>query len=209
MKAFMVERFRRMNKSVQKGQILFVGSSLMEQFPINEIAENHGINKVIYNRGIGGYTIPEMLEAIDEQIFDLAPSRIFINIGTNDISKPDETIDMLIADYTKVLQQIKERLPQCSVYLMAYYPVNVEKAKEIKAWPEAEQAAKLRLERLPEANRAVEELAHKFGYKFIDMNRGLAGPDGQTIPEFSIDGIHMWPDAYEIVFQNMKEYILE
>ena len=28
-------------------------------------------------------------------------------------------------------------------------------------------------------------------------------------PEFSIDGIHMWPDAYEIVFQNMKEYILE
>ncbi len=33
-----------------------------------------------------------------------------------------------------------------------------------------------------------------------------------TIKHFacnSIDGIHMWSDAYEIVFENMKKYILE
>lgn len=38
----------------------------MEQFPINEILQNHGMNQVIYNRGIGGYTIPEMLESMEE-----------------------------------------------------------------------------------------------------------------------------------------------
>ena len=31
-----IERFRRLNAYVKPGQILFVGSSLMEQFPIYE-----------------------------------------------------------------------------------------------------------------------------------------------------------------------------
>ena len=31
-----LERFRRLNRYVRKGQIVFAGSSLMEQFPIYE-----------------------------------------------------------------------------------------------------------------------------------------------------------------------------
>jgi len=203
-----VVRYQHLNRFVKKGQILFTGSSLMEQFPINEILQNHGMNQVIYNRGIGGYTIPEMLESMEEQIFELEPSKIFINIGTNDISRPEETKEQLISDYRKVLTQIKDRLPQAKVYMMAYYPVNVQVAAR-QPWPDADKAAKLRLERLDESNKAVSELAQKFGYSFIDVNKGLTGDDGQTKEEYSIDGIHMWSDAYEVVFENMKEYIAE
>ncbi len=32
-----IERFRYLNESAKKGQILFTGSSLMEQFPIHEL----------------------------------------------------------------------------------------------------------------------------------------------------------------------------
>lgn len=203
-----VVRYRHLNRFVKKGQILFTGSSLMEQFPINEILQNHGMNTVIYNRGIGGYTIPEMLESMEEQIFELEPSKIFINIGTNDISRPEETKEQLISDYRKVLTQIKDRLPQAKVYMMAYYPVNVQVAAR-QPWPDADKAAKLRLERLDESNKAVSELAQEFGYSYIDVNNGLTGDDGQTKEEYSIDGIHMWSDAYEVVFENMKEYITE
>ncbi|SER30338.1 Lysophospholipase L1 [Butyrivibrio fibrisolvens] len=203
-----VVRYRHLNRFVKKGQILFTGSSLMEQFPINEILQNHGMNTVIYNRGIGGYTIPEMLESMEEQIFELEPSKIFINIGTNDISKPEETKEQLISDYRKVLTQIKDRLPQAKVYMMAYYPVNVQIAAR-QPWPDADKAAKLRLERLDESNKTVSELAQEFGYSFIDVNKGLTDDNGQTKEEYSIDGIHMWSDAYEVVFENMKEYITE
>lgn len=203
-----VVRYRHLNRFVKKGQILFTGSSLMEQFPINEILQNHGMNTVIYNRGIGGYTIPEMLESMEEQIFELEPSKIFINIGTNDISRPEETKEQLISDYRKVLTQIKDRLPQAKVYMMAYYPVNVQVAAR-QPWPDADKAAKLRLERLDDCNKAVCDLAQEFGYSYIDVNKGLTGDDGQTKEEYSIDGIHMWSDAYEVVFENMKEYIAE
>ena len=205
-KADKLERYRHLNKFVKKGQILFTGSSLMEQFPIQEILLNHGMNLTIYNRGIGGYTIPEMLDAMNEQILDLEPSKIFINIGTNDISIPDETKEKLISDYRQVLTQIREKLPETVVYLMAYYPVNETVAAKMP-WPGADRAAILRRERLPEANAAVKALADEFGYNYIDVNDGLTGPDGKTKEEFSIDGIHMWSDAYEVVFENMKKYL--
>ena len=207
MNEYMVEKYRQLNKSAKKGQILFVGSSLMEHFPINEILMSRGLSTVIYNRGISGYTIPELLESMDEQIFDLEPSVIFINIGTNDISRSEETAEGFEADYRNVLSQIKERLPKTKVYVMAYYPVNVELAKKVVAWPEAPLAAELRLQRLDKANNIAESLAKEMGYEFINVNDGLAGVDGQTRKEYSTDGIHMWPKAYEIIFDNMSKYI--
>lgn len=207
MNKYMVEKYRQLNESAKKGQILFVGSSLMEHFPINEILMSRGLNTVIYNRGISGYTIPELLESMDVQIFDLEPSVIFINIGTNDISRPEETAEGFEADYRNVLSQIKERLPKTKVYVMAYYPVNVELAKKVVAWPEAPLAAELRLQRLDKANAIAESLAKEMGYEFINVNDGLAGVDGQTLREYSTDGIHMWPKAYEMIFDNMSKYI--
>ena len=82
------ENFVSLNQMAKKGEVLFVGSSLMEQFPIQEILMNHDMHLCIYNRGIGGYTTEDMLESMEEQIFALEPTKIFINIGTNDLATP-------------------------------------------------------------------------------------------------------------------------
>ena len=42
-----------LNEAAKKGEILFTGSSLMEQFPINELLMNEGMEQIIYNRGVG------------------------------------------------------------------------------------------------------------------------------------------------------------
>ncbi|MCR5156427.1 MAG: lysophospholipase [Butyrivibrio sp.] len=209
MNEYAVIRYRYLNKNAIKGETLFVGSSLMEHFPINEILMSRGISRVIYNRGISGYTIPELLESMDEQIFDLEPSVIFINIGTNDISHQEETAEVFEADYRKVLVAIKERLPKTKVFMMAFYPVNQKVADTVTAWPEAPVAAKLRLQRLDKANGIVEKLASEFGYRYINVNEGLFGEDGQMLEKYTTDGIHMWPCAYELIFENMKKYIFE
>ena len=134
MNVYAVTRYRYLNKNAVKGETLFVGSSLMEHFPINEILMSRGLSKVIYNRGISGYTIPELLESMDEQIFDLKPSVIFINIGTNDISRQEETSEIFEADYRKILIQIKDRLPETKVFMMAFYPVNQKVADKETAF---------------------------------------------------------------------------
>ena len=84
-KAEKVRKYKILNQYAKKGQILFVGSSLMEFFPINELQQTLEKQYIIYNRGIGGYVTTELLNSMEECIFELEPSKIFINIGTNDI----------------------------------------------------------------------------------------------------------------------------
>ena len=62
-------QYRILNRLAKKGNILFTGSSLMEQFPINELLMNNGMHHAIYNRGIGGFTTDNMLEYMDEMVF--------------------------------------------------------------------------------------------------------------------------------------------
>lgn len=204
-----VARYRVLNRYTKKGEILFTGSSLMEQFPVQELMMDLGMDKVIYNRGIGGFTSDDMLLHMDEQVFGTEPSVIFINIGTNDLADASDSFEAqlgkLLVNYEKILCQIKERLPQAKVYLMAYYPVN-EKAKEDAGW-----AASLFVNRnnqnLPIANREVQKLAEKMGYAFIDVNEGLTDEQGMLKADYTVEGIHMFANGYRIVLENLKNYL--
>mgnify|MGYP001055308246 CR=1 FL=1 len=201
-----LERYRVLNRFAKKGEILFTGSSLMEQFPINELLMSNGMTQVIYNRGVGGFTTTDMLEYMEEMIFGTEPSRIFINIGTNDIGSPDYQLEALMANYEKILVQTKERLPKAQITLMAYYPV-----KEVDKVPDNEWGAHMLHTRtnanIDIANAAVKELAEKLGCRFIDVSDGLRDENGRLKAEFTIEGIHMYASGYQVVLENLKKYL--
>lgn len=203
-----IDRYRILNEHMIKGQILFTGSSLMEQFPVNELMMTERIDRIIYNRGIGGFTTADMLQNMDVQIFDPEPSKIFINIGTNDISYPgapfEDVLAYMLKNYSDILSQIKTRLPQTQVYMMAYYPVN--ETDVVNEW-NAGAFVNRNNKNLPIANAAVKDLAGQFGYQYIDVNTGLTDERGMLRKEFTIDGIHMYANGYRTVLENMKPYL--
>ena len=201
-----LERFRILNQNVKKGEILFTGSSLMEQFPVNELLMTNGMDQVIYNRGIGGFTTTDMLEYMEEMVFGTEPSRIFINIGTNDIGSPDYQLEALLERYEEIIVRIQERLPEAEINMMAYYPVN-----ETDKIPEGEWGKTAFVTRTNEnlniANAAIENLAAKKGCRFINVNEGLADERGKLKKEYTIEGIHMYANGYQVVLQNLKKYL--
>ena len=201
-----LERFRILNQNVKKGEILFTGSSLMEQFPVNELLMTNGMDQVVYNRGIGGFTTTDMLQHMEEMIFGTEPSRIFINIGTNDIGSPDYQLEALLERYEEIIVRIQERLPEAEINMMAYYPVN-----ETDKIPEGEWGKTAFVTRTNEnlniANAAVENLAAKKGCRFINVNEGLADERGKLKKEYTIEGIHMYANGYQVVLQNLKKYL--
>lgn len=200
-----IEKLAILNQSAKKGQILFTGSSLMEQFPINELLMTNGIESVIYNRGVGGFTTEDMLENMETMVFGVEPSKIFINIGTNDIAQVDFSMEKLLENYEKILLQIQSRLPKTKVYVMAYYPVN-----ETDKIPEGEWGKQLFTNRnnatIKMVNAEVEKLAKKLQYDFINVNAGLIDETGKLKREFTVEGVHMYANAYEIVLHNMRQY---
>ena len=201
-----LERFRILNQNAKKGEILFTGSSLMEQFPINELLMTRGMRQVVYNRGIGGFTTEDMLRNMEEMVFAVKPRKIFINIGTNDIGSQGYRLEKLMENYGKIITQIRERLPEAEIYMMAYYPVN-----ETDKLPEGEWAKTMFLTRTNEnisiANKAVEEMAGRMGCHFINVNQGLTDEVGKLKKEFTVEGIHMYANGYEVVLENMRPFL--
>lgn len=205
-----VRKYKVLNAYARKGQTVMAGSSLMEFFPVNELQQTLDRQTIIYNRGIAGYVTRELLNTMEECIFELEPAKLFINIGTNDISSADGEYELekLLANYNEILTQIGNRLPQCKVYVMAYYPVNAK-----ADFPGMDQAAKDGYFRtrtnasLLEANRAVEQLAGKHGYEFINVNAGLTDAEGNLKEKYTMDGVHMYGNGYAVVLDNLKPYL--
>lgn len=195
-KKSLVKAYRVQNLSAQKGQTVFTGSSLMENFPVTKWLKEIPNAPVCYNRGIGGYTTAEFLEVLDLTIFDLEPSRIFINIGTNDLADPNLSLEKIMENYQSVLTQVKERLPQTQVTLLAYYPVNYEAAADYM-----KDCLKIRTnEKIAKANKMVEELAAKNGYKFININQPLMDEQGRLKAEYTTEGLHINDEGYRSIF---------
>ena len=198
-------RYRQQNAYIRKGQTLFTGSSLMEQFPITEYCLNEGL-PIAYNRGIGGYTTDEFLAAIDDVLLDVQPAKLFINIGTNDIRSMPEGEDWfahLSANYRAICEIIRDRLPKTTVYMMAYYPVNLEALQA-----RADQGPIVRTnENVAKANEMVSALAAEFGFHYIDVNDGLKDETGSLKAEYTRDGIHFDSAAYRTVFERLKQYL--
>lgn len=199
-KAEKVERFRHLNPFAKKGQIVFAGSSLMEQFPIYEFLQDFDLPYTIYNRGVGGFTTAEMMEVLHETVIDLAPKYLFLNIGTNDLNGAEFVLEELLERYDAILTRIRQALPQVQIFLLAYYPVNPEAANN----PWVQNVFRFRTnQRIAEASRGVERLAAKHGAAFLDLNAGITDAKGNLKAEYTIEGMHMYADGYKPVLDAM------
>lgn len=200
-----LENYREKNKEAVYGQVVFAGSSLMEMFPINKLLEEHGDDTIIYNRGIGGYVTNELLQVTDVCITDLKPKKVFLNIGTNDLSNPQIPISQMIENYDRILCKIEEALPQTVIYLMAYYPVNYEAAAE-----EMKECLKIRTnEKIERANEEVKKLAQKHGQHYIDVNKNLKDEQDRLKAEYTIEGMHIKEEGYAAIYDDVMRYVKE
>jgi lysophospholipase L1-like esterase len=199
-------RFKQLNLYARKGQIVFAGSSLAEQFPINELLQNLEARYIIYNRGIGGDVTSNLLDDIETCILDLCPSKLFINIGSNDIGTLDYKEDNLIANYEKILKQVKYRLPNTQVYLLSYYPVNPHKESHISEEDKFAMFKSRTNNAISSANKRVKQLAEQYDYTYINVLPPLLDQEGNLKSEYTVEGIHMWPDAYQKVLEILLNY---
>jgi len=200
----LVERYREENKTAVRGGIVFTGSSLMEMFPVEQWARELPDAPAVYNRGVGGYRTEDMLPILDALVTDLRPRRVFINIGTNDLSDAAVTIGALIGGYDEILSRIEAALPGVDIILMAYYPINYEAADEgMKA------CLRIRTnERIREANRAVEALALRRRLRYMDFNAPLTDAEGRLKAEYTIEGMHIREEGYRAIWPAVAAAIL-
>ena len=196
-----VRNYRELNRVALKHQTVLAGSSLMDYFPVNELLMNISSDRKVYNRGILSLTIAQYREVIDV-VTDLEPSRLFINIGTNDLTRGGDTIGNLIRNYRQLLVLIRERVPQCQITLMAYYP-----CREVTQ-PETREGRIARTnENIRKANVEVAKLADELGLGFIDITGPLYDDKGELRQELCLDPVHFSAEGYIEVFGLLEKFL--
>lgn len=166
--------------AVQAGPVVFLGDSITEGGIWSEFFPGVSVR----NRGVGGDTTRRVLARI-EDVHRLAPRRILLMIGVNDLSAgvpPSETE----ANLRALLDDLARNLPDCEVVVQSVLPVNDDWLGRV------DNADILAL------NRILEREAAARGLHYVDLHALFVGPDGQLRRELSNDGVHLLGPGYEI-----------
>ena len=193
-------KYHELNALAKQGAVVLAGSSLMENFPVNEMLMSEGSDKIVYNRGISALTIDDYSNYLEACIFELAPKKLFINIGSNDLNLPGDTVGNMQKKYRELLKTVMRRLPGCDITLLAFYPVRpAEEAQNVM--PDRIVRTK---ELVDDANAAVKALAEELSLKFMDLNAPLMDKDGYMRAEIATDQIHFSPAGYVPVLKQLE-----
>lgn len=176
-----VKLFQEENKTYKK--VVMVGDSITEGFKLDQYFPG----QPFINRGIGsdgiGFGQTGLLKRLDSSVFDCNPSHIFILIGINDLPH-GHSMDTLAAGYRNVLAQIKGKLPNVPVYVISVLPC---RGRYTYLNPI-----------VLEFNTRLKSFAAEFNYQYLDLHALLKDDKGELKEEYTGDGLHLKPPAYEI-----------
>lgn len=194
----MQEKYRELNQvSVKEPDIIFIGDSIVEYYPLYELLQT---DKRLVNRGIRGYKTDLLLDNLDAHLFGQALDKVFILIGTNDIGKEMPQTETL-ANLEAVIQEISRDYPLAQIQLLSVLPVN--EGEEYKG------TVYLRTnEKIQDLNRAYQGLASIYtNVQFIDLYETLLDETGQLGQEFTTDGLHLTVAGYATLSRELGKYL--
>ena len=178
--------------------IVFVGDSIFDWFPTDKIFSD----LPIVNSGICGNKTTDILNNMEERIYKYNPTKVFIQIGTNDIEweDSDELNEEVYQNIVKIAEGVKKNRSQSEIYIISIYPVhndypgvNDRHLSEIKA-------INVKLKKY---------CAMTEGVDYIDAYNQLTGEDGMLDIDYTDDGLHPNGLGYAKLTEILMKYIYE
>ena len=188
-------KYRELNRiSVIEPSIIFIGDSIIEYYPLQELL---GTSKTIVNRGIRGYQTGLLLKNLDAHLYGDAVDQIVLLIGTNDIGKNVPMMEAL-NNLESVIQTISRDYPLSQIKLVSILPVN--ESENFK------QTVYIRTnEKIKEWNQAYQELALAYmQVEYVSVFDKLLDQEGQLKSDYTTDGLHLSVSGYQALSETLK-----
>lgn len=191
--------FKELNKTGKKNSIVFAGDSLIQRFPITEMIQS---NYNVYNRGIDGLESIELLKNIQEQIIELAPAKLFLLIGTNDVAVRRETSEIELK-VKEICETAEKKVPDVKIHIISVSPLN----EDIMNSRINYLNRRISNQHIIELNERYKKLAESNNYVFADIYPLLLDQRGNLKEEYTTDGLHLSGAAYRKITDFLQQFI--
>ena len=170
------------SEPVVTGRVIFLGNSITQGA---DWATLTGDSTVI-NRGIGA-DITFGLRARLADVTRRKPSKLFVLIGINDISKdiPDAVI---AAQYRALIDSVKSQSPATRIFVQSILPLN----PTVNNFPQHYD----KQERVVAVNRLIKRMARETGATYVDLWPVFADRQGRLDASLTNDGLHLNAAGY-------------
>lgn len=170
--------------SLTQGMELYAtGLPNASYFAYKGVGPNAVVKGTLCKRANGVQEVP--LEALAAA----APEKVYVLLGTNVLTQDGDYAGFL-AYYSTMLDMIREKLPQATVYVQSITPV----LEKVRGEPSHRGMYR---ERFEEINSALAALALNKGCHYIDLWEALADENGSLNASFAqSDGYHLRAEGY-------------
>lgn len=177
-------------------RVVFIGNSITDGWASQRpefFSENNYVG-----RGIGGQTSPQLLSRFRQDVINLKPKAVVINIGTNDVAENTGSFDpeFTLGNIKSMAELAKAngiKVILSSITPAGEYPWR----KEIKNVPDKIKALNKEIEAYAKAN--------KFAY--IDYFSEMCDGNGALRSGLGDDGVHPNAEGYAIMERLAKKVI--
>ena len=173
------------------GRVIFLGNSITEMGNWKKVLND----TTVINRGIGGDITYGVLKRLKD-ITDRNPSKVFILLGINDIGK-DIPVAVIAANYLKIVKEIHGKCSQTKIYVQSVLPVNPTMPHFPQHYDKEDYVLAL--------NKLLKADAEAGDYKFVDIFHLFVDADGRLQSQYSYEGLHLKPPAYDIWVAYLKK----
>lgn len=172
-------------------KIVFLGDSITFLEDWNVL---FGVSDIA-NAGVSGNTTDDVLSRLDVAI-SAKPQKLFLMIGINDLLKGTD-VPAVLANYEKIVKEIKLRSPHTTIYIQSILPVNNDISKY----------GTIDSQKIIDLNKNLRSLADKNGMLFIDLYPYFCGSDNKLYEGYAKDGLHPNSHGYATWKQLIAAYI--
>ena len=189
-----VASFGVQNANLSQGQIVFIGDSITDLYHLDDYYAD--LDKATYNRGIGGDTTSGVYNRLKVSLYDIAPEKIVLMIGINDINGGSGN-DEIFARYKMIVNEIATYLPSSKLICVSVLPMNTDVGF-------SEKDLKKRNDQVDDLNVKIKALCDEKNLTYVDLYSAVKDDSGSLVREYSVDGIHLSPAGFAVWTQKVK-----
>lgn len=186
-----------LSELVQGPRIVFLGNSITENW-VSYHGEFFTRNNYI-GRGISGQSSYNFLLRFREDVIDLNPDLVIINVGTNDVAENSGPYD---EDIT--MNNLMSMVELAQVHNIKVILTSVLPAAQF-GWRTSITDAP---EKIVKLNSRIKQYAKDKGLQYVDYYKNMISKDGRSmITEYTKDGVHPTLDGYLVMEEMIQKAI--